>query len=207
VSLYGRLFAALYDRAMADTEERLAPRRAALLARAHGRVLELGAGTGVNVDLYPDTVAELVLTEPEEPMARRLERRLAATGRPGRVLRAGAEALPLADGSCDTVVATLVLCTVEDPERALAEVRRVLAPGGRLLALEHVRSPDPGLARRQDLIRPLHQAIGHGCRCNRDTPALLEASGLRVEQLERFRLPKAPSWVRPAVQAVAVREA
>jgi ubiquinone/menaquinone biosynthesis C-methylase UbiE len=198
VSLYGRLFAALYDPLSAAGEQELRPRRAALLAGLTGRVLEVGAGTGHNVDLYPPGVAELVLTEPERPMARRLGRRVAAAGRPARVVLAGAQALPLEDGAFDAVVATLVLCTVDDLEGALAEVRRVLAPGGRLVFLEHVRATDERLARRQDRLRPLHQVLAHGCRCNRDTVAALERAGLRIGALERFALP-APAYLRPAV--------
>jgi ubiquinone/menaquinone biosynthesis C-methylase UbiE len=204
VSLSGRLFATLYDRLGAAGERELRPRRAALLAQARGRVLEVGAGTGFNVDLYPDGVDELVLSEPEEPMTRRLERRLARTGRQARVVRAGADAVPFADGAFDTVVATLVLCTVPDLGATLRELHRVLAPGGTLLFLEHVRSPDPRLARWQDRLRPVHQVLGHGCQCNRDTLGAIERSPLRLVGFERFALP-APPHIRPGVAGSAER--
>ena len=103
-------------------------------------MLEIGAGTGLNLALYPDEVDDLVVTEPEEPMAKRLEQRLRDLGRPAQVVRAPAESLPFPDDSFDTAVSTLVLCTVNDPERALTEIDRVLRPGGALLFLEHVRS-------------------------------------------------------------------
>src|SRR5881397_2006314 len=129
MSVYGRIFAAMYDRLMAGIEEAgLAARRRELLSRASGRVLEIGAGTGVNIGYYPASVEAVVFTEPEEPMARRLEKKLAASDRRWSVLRAPAEALPFEDHSFDTAVCTLVLCTVSDPRRALAELRRVLKP-------------------------------------------------------------------------------
>ncbi len=205
MSLYGRLFARLYDRMLAGTERAgLSDRRHELLANARGRVLEIGAGTGLNLSHYPDTVEQLVLAEPEAPMARRLERRLAESGRQGRVMLAPAESLPLEDDSVDTVVATLVLCTVNDPQRALAEIDRVLRPGGRLLFLEHVRSQDPAVARWQDRLHGIWLRFGHGCNCNRPTPDLIAASPLEVERLERGEMPKAPPVVRPLAIGSAV---
>ena len=198
MSLYGRVFAAIYDRMMAGTERAgLAERRQRLLAQARGRVLEIGAGTGANLEHYPAGVAELVLTEPEEPMARRLEQHVSRLGRPAQVVHASAESLPFEDSSFDTVVSTLVLCSVRDPERTLDEVARVLRPGGRLLFLEHVRSDDPRLARWQDRLHGPWFAFGHGCNCNRPTPALIEASTLELETIERGSMPRAPAIVRP----------
>jgi len=205
MSLYGRLFAALYDRMLAGTERAgLSERRSELLSQALGRVLEIGAGTGLNLAHYPAAVEELVLAEPEEPMARRLEARLASLGRAAQVVRAPAEALPFEDERFDTVVCTLVLCTVEDPERALAEIDRVLRPGGRLLFLEHVRSEDPRVARWQDRVHGIWLRCGHGCNCNRPTPALIERSPLEIEAIERGELPKSPPIVRPLVSGRAV---
>jgi ubiquinone/menaquinone biosynthesis C-methylase UbiE len=206
VSLYGRIFAAAYDRMQSGVERAgLAERRAQLLAGARGRVLELGAGTGANIRHYPDALQELVLSEPEEPMARRLERRLAELGRPStRVVRAPAESLPFEDSSFDTVVATLVLCTVKDPGLALAEVDRVLKPGGRLLFLEHVRSEDPRLARWQDRLHGVWIRFGHGCNCNRPTPELIRRSPLEIEEISHAELPKAPPIVRPLATGRAV---
>lgn len=202
----GRLVAALYDRALAEQQRAgLEERRRALLAQASGETLELGAGTGLNLALYPPAVGELVLTEPSPHMAARLRRRAATSPRRPRVVEAGAEALPFADGSFDTVVATLVLCTVPDPAAALAEVARVLRPGGRLLFLEHVRSADPQVARRQDRILPLWRFCADGCHPNRDTLATLEASPLTVERAEPGRLPKAPQFVRPLIVGSALR--
>jgi ubiquinone/menaquinone biosynthesis C-methylase UbiE len=146
----------------------------------------------------------LVLTEPEEPMAARLDRRCAQLGRPAKIVRAPAEALPFADDSFDTVVTTLVLCTVRDPARTFAEIRRVLRPGGKLLFLEHVRSERPRLSRWQDRLNPIQKKIGHGCNCNRDTATTLAGAGFEIEQIERGELDKAPPHVRPMVEGVAV---
>ncbi len=195
---WGRIFAAGYDRMQAAGEEAgMRERRGQLLARARGRTLELGAGTGLNLEHYPAAVDELVLTEPFEPMARRLRERLAASGRAAEVVEARAERLPFPDGSFDTVVCTLVLCTVKDPVAALEEIERVLRGGGRLLFCEHVRSRHPGLARWQDRLERPWELFGHGCHPNRDTVAAIGASSLELEEVERDRLPKAPPIVRP----------
>jgi ubiquinone/menaquinone biosynthesis C-methylase UbiE len=145
MSLYGRLFAAGYDRLMAGQEKAdLGDHRKALLGRVGGHVIEIGGGTGANLPFYGPGVEELVITEPEEPMARRLERKLAAYSLPARVVRAPAEGLPLEDQSFDFAVSTLVLCTVRDPARALSEVRRLLRPGGRLLSSSTCARTTPG---------------------------------------------------------------
>ena len=199
MSVYGRVFAAIYDKQLAAVERAgLAEHRRALLTQARGRVVEIGAGTGLNLDYYGPEATELVLTEPEEPMARRLRARL----KRGEVVEAPADRLPFPDDSFDTVVSTLVLCTVPDQERALAEVRRVLKPDGRLLFLEHVRSGDPKVAKWQDrLLRPW-RAVGHGCHCNRDTAAALMRAGFALE-MQTWRLPKAPPIVRPVIEGFA----
>ena len=202
---WGRIFAATYDRMLAEQEEAgVRERRAELLAGARGRTLELGAGTGMNLEHYPDAVNELVLTEPFGPMARRLRRRVAASGRAAEVIEAGAERLPFGDASFDTVVSTLVLCTVEDAGAALAEGRRVRRPDGRLLVLEHVRSDDPGAARWQDRLERPWRFVAHGCHPNRDTVAAISGT-LTIDELERDRLPKAPPIVRPLVVGTAVK--
>ncbi|HWE32836.1 MAG TPA: class I SAM-dependent methyltransferase [Solirubrobacteraceae bacterium] len=204
MSLWGRVFAAMYDRVLADTERAgLAERRRALLSQAHGAVLEIGAGTGANLDKYPGTVTDLVLLEPEPPMARRLADHLSRASVPARIVSAPAESIPFADDTFDFAVSTLVLCTVNDPARALSELKRVLRPGGRLLFLEHVRSEDPGVARWQDRIHPLWLRIGHGCHCNRSTLELIGAGGFSIEGVEHGRMPKAPPFVRPMIDGSA----
>ena len=209
MSLWGRIFAAGYDRFMAGTEKAgLSDRRHELLADARGRVLEIGAGTGANLEHYTDAVTELVMAEPDLNMARRLRERLArdgtAAGHPS-VIEAPAEELPFDVGSFDAVVATLVLCTVQDPGQALAEARRVLVEGGRFLYLEHVRSARPGLARWQDWLERPWGLVSGGCHPNRATDQLLAGAGFWIDSLERDRLPKAPPLVRPVIRGVAIR--
>ena len=196
---WGRFFAATYERLMKDTEEAgMRERRRRLLAQARGTTVELGAGTGLNFGHYPEAVTEIVLTEPFEPMARRLRERVeGGQERPVNVLEAPADRLPLDDASADTVVCTLVLCTVDDVPGTLAEVARVLKPGGRLLFAEHVRSAEPGVARWQDRLETAWRVLGHGCRCNRDTVAAIEGSPLQIESVELGQLPKSPPIVLP----------
>jgi ubiquinone/menaquinone biosynthesis C-methylase UbiE len=202
--LWGPLFARGYDCFTKGTEEAgLREKRRELLARATGRTLEIGAGTGSNLELYPEAVTELVLTEPDEHMRGQLEGKLAGTGRDAEIVGVGAERLPFPDESFDTVVATLVLCTIPDARAALAEVSRVLKGDGRLLFLEHVRSEDAGTARWQDRLERPWGWFGRGCHPNRDTVALIKASELEIGELERDTMPKAPPIVRPLVAGEA----
>lgn len=202
---WGRLFAAAYDRGLKKTEDAgLRRMRTELLAAAAGATVEIGAGTGHNLDLYPDRVERLVLVEPDPHMAKRLRAHLDASSRAAEILEAPAERLPLESGAFDTAVATLVLCTVPDPGGALAEVARVLKPGGRLLFLEHVRAEDPRLARWQDRLEAPWRFLGDGCHCNRDTGATLASSRLEVDDLARDRIPGAPPIVRPLIRGSAV---
>ncbi len=206
MSLWGRMFAAGYDRAMAATERAgLSGHRSALLSRVNGVVLELGGGTGANLPYFSRAVDELVITEPEEPMARRLEAKLVGHPFPVRVVRAPAERLPFEPESFDAVVSTLVLCTVDDPALALAEVHRVLRPGGRLVFVEHVRSADPGLARWQDRLQGPWKVLGYGCHCNRATAESIERAGFTFVELERDRLRKAVPIVTPLIVGIAVK--
>ena len=204
MGLRSRLFALTYDRQLAKVEKAgLAEKRKRLLAGAIGRVLEVGGGTGANLAYYGPAVESLTVTEPEPPMLRRLRRRVDEQAPGTEVVQAPAEKLPFEDGSFDTAVSTLVLCGVDQP-RALGELRRVLRPGGRLLFIEHVRSDDPGLARRQDRLNFLNRFVA-SCDCNRATLASIEAGGFEVEQVEHTELPKSPSFVRPLIVGTAAR--
>jgi ubiquinone/menaquinone biosynthesis C-methylase UbiE len=204
----GRAFAAIYDTMLSASEEAgLAAMRHELLGQAAGTVIELGAGSGLNLGHYRGSVERLILTEPSAHMAKRLRERADASPRPTEVIAAGAEHLPLPDASADTVVTTLVLCTVDDPYATLEEVTRVLKPGGRLLFLEHVRADDPGTARWQDRLEAPWHFVGAGCHCNRDTLATLRASPLEIDHVEHDRFPKAIALVKPLIRGTAVRAA
>jgi ubiquinone/menaquinone biosynthesis C-methylase UbiE len=197
------LSAAIYDPFLALGERRgMSERRRRLLRRARGRVLEIGAGTGLNLAHYPDGLEELVLSEPDAPMARRLESRLRRSGVRGSVLRAGAEALPMPTDSVDTVVSTMVLCTVPDPAAALDEIRRVLRPDGRLLFCEHVRSDSDRLSRWQERLARPWEAFADGCRCDQETEELIERA-LQIERLEREEWRGMPGLVRPLIVGAA----
>src|SRR5690349_21849754 len=153
MSIRKNIFAVTYDRMSRKSEDAgLRELRQGLLAEASGSVLEIGAGTGLNLALYNGTVESLVVTEPEPAMLKRLQRSAREHAPLAKVLRAPAESLPFEDDTFDTVVSTLVLCGVDDQALALREVRRVLRPGGRLLFLEHVRSDEEQFARFQDRI-------------------------------------------------------
>ena len=200
--LLDRLFAATYDAVLAPSEEHgLGGQRAHLLAGLRGDVVELGAGTGHNLQYYPTDLASLTLLEPSPDMARRLRRHVTAERPDARVVEAAAESLPLEDDSTDVVVSTLVLCTVHDPRASLAEVRRVLRPGGVLVVLEHVAATG-GVATVQRVINPAWRVVARGCNLDRDTRGLLIDAGFDASAVTDTTIP-APKLIRPAIAGVA----
>jgi SAM-dependent methyltransferase len=235
--LHERAFVAGYTRVQERSEAAgMRDLRRDLVADARGRVLEVGAGTGLNVAHYGPGVDELLLVEPAPAMRDAL--RVSAGGGPSasdagvgdglapalgagsasaagdgsgsavgavRVLDGTGEALPAADGSIDTVIGTFVLCSVDDPAAVLREIARVLRPGGRYLALEHVRAGSPLGARAQDAVAPAWRFAVRGCRCNQDAVALVHASPLTVDAVEPFAGPRQPWPVRPGVRIAARR--
>jgi ubiquinone/menaquinone biosynthesis C-methylase UbiE len=198
------VFALVYDTAFVLAERRgFSGIRQDLASRARGRVLELGAGTGLNLRHYPENVSEVLLTEPDPYMAAKLRKRAAASSLDKSVFESPAERIPLDDASVDTVVATLVLCTVKDPEQVLAEVARVLRPGGVFLFAEHVRSASLRAARWQDRLTRLWSWYACGCQCNRDTVSVLERAGFALQELRHDRL----RWISPVVRPLVVGSA
>jgi SAM-dependent methyltransferase len=204
LGLNERFFAFFYPR-LVERSENAGQRetRHELISQAHGRTLELGAGSGLNLQHYTDAVTELIITEPSPHMLAHLRQALQQhPPKPGsyKLVQAGAEELPFKKDSFDTVVCTYVLCTVSDPARALDEVARVLKPDGTLLFLEHVHAGDgTALGRLQDLVELPHRYIAAGCHPNRRTGELLEASPLEVQRLDRGNQPRALPTVRPTI--------
>ena len=178
-----------------------ADHRRRLLAEARGVVVEIGAGTGLNFPWYPAGV-EVVATEPDPHMLKGARKAAGKATATLSLQRAAAESLPLPGGSVDTVVSTLVLCSVPDQAAALAEVNRVLKPGGRLLLLEHVRARDPALARDQDRRERCQARFAGGCHPNRDTLAAVVAAGFETGAVEPVTLP-GMRITRPGIAGVA----
>jgi ubiquinone/menaquinone biosynthesis C-methylase UbiE len=209
MGLSERLFARWYPTVVGWSENAgQRATRADLLARATGRTLEIGAGNGYNLPHYPAAVSELVVTEPSPHMQGHLRTMLAEQPPPvgsWQLLRAGAEFLPFADDTFDTVAAVFVHCTIPQPDAALREIARVLRPGGRYLFLEHVRSPDSRmLATVQDVVARPHTWIAAGCHPNREIAELIERSPLEVQELTRGHQPRSSPTVRPTIRGVAV---
>lgn len=196
------LSARLYDAVLSVAERAALGRwREELLAQARGVVLEIGAGTGANLPFYPSAVERLLLLEPDPAMRARLVQRTPAAG---TVLSGSARQLPLATDSVDTVVSTLVLCSVGDPAPAVAELRRVLRPGGQLLVLEHVAATDGSRTRvAQHLLTPAWSRIAGGCSLARDTRRALVAGGFDASGLRDDRLPVPLPVVRPVLRGRA----
>ena len=164
--------------------------RRKIVPLASGRVLEVGMGPGLNLPFYDRSTVEVVWgLEPSEGMRRKAAGALAATDLDVRWLDLPGEEIPLDDHSVDTVVLTYTLCSIADWERALGQMRRVLAPGGRLLFSEHGESPDESVRTWQHRINPVWKRAAGGCHITRPIPDLIERSGFRIERLDQGYLP------------------
>lgn len=201
-----RFFARWYPDVMQRAEDAgQAEIRARHLARARGRVLDLGTGNGFSVPHYTADVTELVMLEPNPALRAQLQRRTAdIRARAWQILDGDAYALPFADGSFDTVAASLVFCSLDRPGAALDELARVLRPGGTFLFHEHVRGT--GLRRVvQEVATPLQRRVADGCRPNRDFVGLLRRSPFTVTEVEELRMPAGAVTVVPMVVGAAAR--
>ena len=212
LGLNERFFAFYYPRLVARSEKAgLREVRRRLVAQAEGRVLEVGAGSGLNLPHYTDRVSELIVSEPSPHMLDHLREALERDPPPvgtWKLAEADADQLPFGEGSFEAVVCTFVLCTVPDPERTVGEIARVLKPGGRLLFLEHVHAGEGTLLGRvQDLVEVPHRYLAAGCHPNRRTERLLRGSPLEVEGLEHGAQPRSVPTVRPTIVGSARRPA
>jgi ubiquinone/menaquinone biosynthesis C-methylase UbiE len=178
--------------------------RRSTLAAARGETLEVGFGTGLNLPHYPETVTKLTAIDSENILQRRVERRIAESSIPVIRLQLDASGrMPFDDQRFDTIVTTMTLCSIADVAPALSEIARVMKPGGQYLFLEHGRSDDPSIARRQDRFNPLQRMIAAGCNINRSIDRLIKSAGFEIMSLDRFLMPNAPRIMAEMYRGVA----
>jgi len=206
VGLYKRLFARYYDSVQENYETYIAPRKRSMFAGVSGTVIEIGPGTGANLAYLPRGCRWIGI-EPNRYMHEPLSRRAAQAGIEAEFRVGSAERIELPDEVADVAVSTLVLCSVRDPARTLAEIRRVLRPGGRFLFIEHVIGKSRGLRIAQWFMRPAWYAFGDGCRTNRDIGRAIREAGFESASIEEFRAPSPPLpvWVSPHIAGEALR--
>jgi len=164
-------------------QETFAAYRRRVIPAAHGRVLEIGIGSGLNLPFYGEQANQVIGLDPSAKLLSMARKAVNGMRGSPELLEGSAEAIPLEDESIDTVVTTWTLCSIPDVTRALGEARRVLKPHGALLFVEHGRSSDPGVQRWQDRLTPLWKCIGGGCHLNRAIGQLIEESGFRIQTL------------------------
>lgn len=183
---------------------RMAPLRARTAAGLSGQVAEIGFGSGFNVPHYPDGVERVQAVEPSSTAFRLASARIAASAVPVVQVGLDGQSLPIGDATCDGVLCTFTLCTIPDPEAALAEVHRVLKPGGRLHLLEHGLAPDPKVVAFQHRVEPLQRRLADGCHLTRDPVALVGGAGFDVDEVEQFYGKGPRAWTY-LTRATAVR--
>lgn len=179
-----RIFAAVYERLSRGSTKSsfMQPLRKEIIGQAHGLVLEIGAGNGLNFAFYdPEQVEGVEAVEPDAAMLRYAHERLKTARVPVTLTQAPVESLPFANETFDSAVATLVFCSVTDPMRGFGEIRRVLKPGGTLLLVEHVRAHGAIAARLQDVVTPVTRVLAGNCHWNRDTARTVADAGFQIE--------------------------
>ncbi|MCK5913756.1 MAG: class I SAM-dependent methyltransferase [Desulfuromusa sp.] len=199
------LIAKSYDYAMRDTEEScLQEWRKELLAHAKGDLLEIGAGTGVNLPHYPEKITRIILSEPDLQMRKNLQRRTVQTQKTNLEIASwSAESIEMPDASFDTIVSTLVLCSVPNQTTSLQEIYRLLRPNGLLIFLEHIASDHPQTLTWQHRIEPFWSFCAGNCRLTRNTAAAIDAAGLKIERLTEAPMTGTPAFVRRTVRGIA----
>ena len=174
---------------LAMRQKNLAAYRGRVVPTAEGRVLEIGIGSGFNLPFYSSNVQQVIGLDPSPKLLGMARRARGSDSRPLELIEASAEKIPLEDASIDTVVTTWTLCSIPDAAGALAEMRRVLKPGGRLLFVEHGRSPDPNVILWQNRLTPVWKCLGGGCHLNRAIGALIEGAGFQFDRYETGYMP------------------
>lgn len=199
------LMAKSYDLIMQGTERRcLGVWRKEILAPAKGQLLEIGAGTGINLPYIPHQVSQLYLCEPDDQMRKKLARKVAGTNRQNiKITDWKAEAIDLPDESLDTIISTLVLCSVSCLSTSLKEAYRLLRPGGILIFIEHIISDNPSTRAWQQRMEPLWGLCAGDCHLTRDTASAIEKNGFQIEQLTEAKMIGAPSFVNRTVRGLA----
>ena len=192
MGIYSRyIFPRILDWSLSAPEVR--EQRTTTLQDAQGRVLEVGFGTGLNLRHYPAAVTSVVALDSEQMLPERVQRRIRRAGIPVRPIQLDASGrLPFREDEFDCIVTTFTLCSISNVAPALDEIRRVLKPEGEYLFLEHGRSDDPAVARRQDFFNPVQRIIACGCNINRSIDRLIREAGMAVTKLDRFRMPGVP---------------
>lgn len=208
MSFISWLWTKFYDKTMQDAELKcLKDWRAALLGNLSEVVLEIGSGTGINLDYYPDTVKQLILIEPDKHMRYKLQEKMATKNNSAiKVLDCAAESIPLANASCDVIVSTLVLCTVKDQAKALLELHRLLRPKGKLIFIEHTAATNhPQRLKWQHRLEPFWKIISCGCHLTRRTEEAILKAGFVFEDISRQSMRGVPPIVRPSIKGIAVK--
>ncbi|OAD18781.1 methyltransferase type 11 [Candidatus Thiomargarita nelsonii] len=206
MSIRSFMMAKFYDASMRAMEEAgLASWRSELLSCTHGNVLEIGSGTGANLQYYPDSLESLVVTEPDPHMLTILRENIANHSGNIRAERFNANDLQFLDDSFDTVVSTLVLCSVDSPEDTLNEIRRVLKPGGQLVFIEHVIAKEtPKLIKWQKFFQPFWIYMCGNCHLTRDTEILISNAGFCFSKIDKLRSSGGPPIVSPTIKGIAI---
>lgn len=204
MSFLGAFF---YDWVLSPAEDAcLGNWRKELLKDTHGSVLEIGAGTGLNLEHYPGSLSSLIVSEPDQHMRMQLEKKILARKTIAQVSTGKAEEINAKNESFDFVVATLVCCSVTDLDRVLSEIKRVLKPGGHFIFLEHVAAPAGSRRRRwQNIINPVWKRLAGNCHLNRETESAILAAGFKIQGIRRESMRKAIPVVRPTIRGIALK--
>lgn len=207
--MFSWLMSKWYDKVLASAEEKcLRDWRQALLAGISGDVLELGCGTGANLEYYPPELNCLLLAEPDRNMLNQLSKRLTYYPQLNtKLLDYDGKRFDLADNSVDAVISTLVLCTVDHPNDILSEIHRVLKPSGKFIFIEHVIAKDnPARLKWQYRLEPIWKIVACGCHLTRDTEKSIESAGFRYEHIARGSMRGVPPFVRPSIHGIALKK-